>query len=434
MFRDSERATSERMRKVEQLGSSLPAHVRRQMQLAMMPGASEFQQRRMDQYLEMASAAAAADPFHPSPGAAEFAGGEIVLPARVMVNGSYVQLPIINGLASNLTMIGAPGFGKSSALRSLVCAVLNAILCTVWIFRFKPSRDEYNVVERFSPPIHLLDGADLRLNPLEPVAMSADHARDLSTLNSFFWQTFQGNRALEARVLNGLFASHQTDSTGSVPTVEEEWNALSSMTIPRNDPAYQYRGRILARLEGEMDALGDIIRCRRGFPIAKLITTNLCIDVSRYGAYAEYIALLMIQQLISYVDLHGAPDQRCFVIALDDSQRIFSRATEAPGGPDRGIPLVSHWLMTCRSRGIFFVTSLHSTRLASRALLQDSGVKLMARMHDYNEIAEMGKSMGFRTRGQFEAAERLMPGQFVFKWPGHPTPFLVQFDPPEDAQ
>ena len=368
------------------------------------------------------------DPFHPSPSDELSTDADILLSAEIPA--TQCQLGIkFDDLNGNTLIMGASNAGKSNTAKCIIDLLMQSKKYTVWIITREKPYDEYSFMAGYNEPVLFIEGNQWKVNPFEPVGPSVEWSLLASRLQAFEHSFFQGTEGRASNIINSLYERFDTDRTGRVPAIIDVIRENEEQTAPRFDPEFNYRTMYNARLQSLFKAPGGIFNCRKGYPIEKLATQHMVLDLHRYGRHADFIILELILRLKTYRDINKLqPDGRQNIIILEDAFRVFPRQPEKSyNSPDKGIPISSEIIMTIRSRDIHLIVLLQDRDLAATALINNTALKFMGMMNEGKNLREMAMSMGCTKEEHFLACHKLQQGQFLVKTPRYPTPFVVQF-------
>jgi len=334
------------------------------------------------------------------------------------VKGDVYMAPI--WLARNMLIVGETGSGKTNTLLWLAHQ-LKEHGVYAWIFDFK---NEYQALE--TEGFQIIPWKELRLNPLnmlDPINVELNarvYQRIFGHVEGL-WdasQSFLGERLSE---LYGAFGSFENKS---FPSLHQLRDLVKATYVEKRSPEADYKARVLNRLT---DMLlwnqGKIFACQRGFPIEKLVESNVVFQLRGLkDTTANLIAECLMASLYEYWVARGPQKRLQNVIISDEAKRLFNVRLQARL-PDIQ-PYVDYIMAETRAFGIGVLLADHQSTELTGSVAANSHIKLIMQLSSGKDISDMVLSAGLNER-QMREAYRLSTGEAIVKVSGN-EPFKVK--------
>lgn len=266
-----------------------------------------------------------------------------------------------------------------------------------------------------------------RFGPLE-VPPNVDCRQYLSSFATVLTQTSSllvASRGVLMIMLAGLFNQYMPWVTRVFPALEDLLRFARNFDVHPLSAAFQCKGRIVDRLESLLAMTGDLFKCSAGFPIQRLMETNVVYEVD--GFCPEHEAFIVLSQLnwvFSFLLANTPLEQGLrYVIVVDEAQRLLDRSAQSRVA--EGVPLFSTQIAQFRKTGCAVIVAAQLPSRLLEGVIENCARKVVFNLGSGEDIRTAASSLQLTPR-QTELLSRLEVGQAVVRDPRYPEPFVIR--------
>lgn len=302
----------------------------------------------------------------------------------------------------NILVTGDPGTGKSGTVNYIIAPQAMALGIKCWFF--VKARDTEKLI-KFNKDIVAFDfDGQLKFNPLQP-PLNVTRAE----WHSMLWDMFIQAEAIFDGTKNFLIEqayelSDEYEKLGEVPSLFELHDYIKEKEFPRGTRNFSYKESALNRMTGVLRGpLKDAFDCSLGC-LEALANENVIFYIGGLPATQQvFIVNMLIGWLFSYKRGNLCQDRHFLII--DDAMLIFDASFEKR--PDRGMPVINHFLAEARKSGINMIVMAQFPSLLGQGIFGTSSMKLMFTHSDSRDSGSMLNSMGEYDKERRKFAGRL---------------------------
>jgi len=328
-------------------------------------------------------------------------------------------------LNQHVLIIGRSGAGKTNLIFFMLQSLMESV--PVWVFDFKK---DYRYLLHSHGNVLVIDWKDLRFNPLRP-PHNVNPKEWLQVFTNTFCEALglmYGSKTLFREMVDSLYREHGVYSgADKYPSFTELQRALSTVDLKywKARVRAEYLQRCLGRVDDCITILGDVLDCRRGFPIEQMLDANVVFEL--HGLADSELQNLLMIQLLSYVFMYRiANDHRGalrHVMVFDEGKRVFDAHREKI--PAEGIPTIAILASQVREFGEAMIVSDQMIRMLGESIKSNVATKICMSLADGADLMEMARSMGLN-QDQAKHLQSIGVGQSIIRLSArHPNPFIL---------
>ena len=296
----------------------------------------------------------------------------------------------------HVLIVGEPGTGKTTLTNYLIApqAMSKGIKC--WFF--VKARDTEKLL-RFNKNIVTVDFADgqIKMNPLQaPKNVSRQE------WFSLVWDMFVQAEAVYDGTKNFLIEqsydlAQEYEKLGVEQSLFELHDFIKERKFPRGSRSFNYQESALNRISGILKGpLGNTIDCSSGC-LEELVNENVIFNIGGLPASQQvFIVNFLTGWLFSYKRSNDCNERHLLII--DDAMLLFDANFEKR--PDRGIPVINHYLAEVRKSKINMIVMGQFPSLMGQGIFGTSSIKIMFTLSDSRDADRMLDSMGMKDQEQ----------------------------------
>jgi len=386
----------------------------------------KLRERQLSAFKEMLMVEAFPQLVNPDPFArpkGEEVAGDIIL-GHVIQTGYPVGLYFIES-GKHLLGVGSAGSGKTTLLE---IASEQAIRKGINVLFFDNKRD-YIHLARKGAWVFRVSRGEPKFNPLEPPSRVSWQAWAGIISNVFSQATGlvggMGTENLIYKVLMGLY--RQFVPHGVYPCIADLLEKFSSMRVDRLSPAYQWTGRVQNRLMAIEEALGEVLRCSKGY-MSEILSHNVILDLTGVKSdmqlfFTESLLTNVLTHRIAAGERHREPRN---IIIFDEAQRLIGKRRDI--SEQGGISPLNIFIEECREFGAGIWCASNEPSLLSDSIKSNAYTRVCFGLSHGRDVEDIALSMGLN-KEQKAVIYQLDVGQAIVRFARYPEPFLIKVLP-----
>jgi hypothetical protein len=371
----------------------------------------------LQQQILYESRKALTDPFHRGKRAIFLGTSD---PSGLFELGTCDHLPIYlnpSELQQHMLVVGRTGAGKTNLFYLLMKQCLEMKI-PFMAFDFK---QDYRHLLHISDDILVLPWEKFRFNPLKPPAgvkplrwlqVFADVFADSQFLLSGA-EDFLISHLHQLYELYGVLDDEVPEELKRYPSLYELEELLIYKHYPLITKEARYLETTMNRVKAMVLALGPILDCEQGFPIERLLNTNVVIELEGLIADAQnFLVEILLAWIYHYRLAQGHRDGLRHLLLFDEGKRIFDINKERRW--EQGISTID--LITARLRefGEALIVSDQEASKLTDSIKANTYTKILLSVGSGKDLQDMALSMGLNLN-QREIAYLLQTGEAVIK-------------------